>query len=166
MSGHMQSNDLETNWEGEGPGCAPRGLVSPAGSFWLGEGCRIVPLPRNGSSTSLRPSHSGLQFLPKANAGTCGTFCPLRGGIAIENMRRCGSEPLYKHPSKDRTQPQSEGVHSLSVCLSVHRAGGSRGSIQPPALRFSPSLATKTNKPPSKPKCNSKHKRNCKFNPL
>ena len=51
----MQSNDLETNGKGEGLGCAPQGLTIPTGSFWLGEGCRIVPFPRTGSGTAAHP---------------------------------------------------------------------------------------------------------------
>lgn len=161
----MQSNDLETNGKGEGLGCAPRGLVT--GSFWLGEGCRIVPFPRNSSSTAAHPCGC---HPPGSSSSQKQTLAPVAvsalWGMALL-LKTCGgaaANPFTSIPPKLGISPGLRGP--LLFCLSVRRAGGSRGSIQPRALRFSPCLATKTNQPPSEPKCNSKHKRNCKFHPL
>lgn len=51
----MQSEDLEAKGKGEGLACVSQGLAAPAGSLWLGEGCRIVPFPRNRSGAATNP---------------------------------------------------------------------------------------------------------------
>lgn len=99
----MQSEDLEAKGKGEGLGCMSQGVTAPAGSLWLGEGCRIVPFPRNHNGTATNPhgchtKGSLLQPLPNANTGTCGTFCPLGDAIAITNAQNCSSEPPVASP--------------------------------------------------------------------